>query len=127
VFAQNPAGGASVAPGSNVALSVSLGPAAPAVCTAAPIAPTGLTVTVVGRTVTTNWTAPAGPVQNAPTSYVLEAGLTATTTFLSLNTGSAATTFQQVSNNAGTFFVRVRGVNNCGTGPVSNTVQVVVQ
>jgi hypothetical protein len=108
-----------------VALAISTGPA-PAACTAAPGAPTALSATVAGRTLTFTWTAPAGPAQNAPTRYLFEAGVTATTTFQTLNTGSAATSFVQVSQVAGTFFVRVRGVNNCGTGPVSNTIQVIV-
>jgi hypothetical protein len=124
VISSTPTAGTQVARGSAVNLVVSLGTGA---CTAAPTAPSGLSATVVGRTLTFNWTAPTGPANNAPTTYLFEAGATATTTFLTLNTNSTATTFQQVSNNAGTFFVRVRGVNNCGTGPVSNTVQVVVQ
>jgi len=38
----------------------------------APLAPSGLTGTVTGTTVTLNWTAPAGG--DAPTSYIVQAG-----------------------------------------------------
>jgi hypothetical protein len=127
VISSNPAAGATIAAGSPVALVVSLGPAAPQGCTAAPLAPSGLAASVSGRTLTLNWAAPSGPAANAPTSYLFEAGLTATSTLQTLGTGSAATSFTQVSQVGGTFYVRVRGRNACGTGPVSNTVQVTLQ
>jgi beta-lactam-binding protein with PASTA domain len=125
VISSTPVAGTVVATGSAVALVVSTGPAV-GVCTAAPAAPSGLSATVTGNIVSLSWTAPAGPASNAPTSYLIQAGATPGTTLGSLNTGSAATTFSQVVT-PGTFFLRVRGVNACGTGAASNEVSVTIQ
>jgi hypothetical protein len=112
---------------SNIAtVTITVNPEPVQGCTAAPAAPSGLGVSVSGRTLTLNWTAPAGPVQNAPTSYRIEAGLAPGSTLQALSTGSSATTFVQ-GGIPGTFYLRVRGVNACGTGAASNEVAVTVQ
>jgi hypothetical protein len=82
---------------------------------------------MAGRTITVNWTAPAGPLNNAPTGYLFEAGISPGTTIQSLPTGSTATTYSRTVGVAGTYYLRIRAVNACGTGAPSNEVTVVVQ
>jgi beta-lactam-binding protein with PASTA domain len=124
VISSTPAAGTLVAPNSAVALVVSSGVGP---CTAAPAAPAGLSVAVAGRTLTFNWTAPAGAANNAAASYLFEAGLTPGTTIQSLPLAGTGTTFVRTNSPAGTYFVRLRAVNACGTGAASNEVVVVVQ
>lgn len=62
------------------------------------------------------WEAPRGG--GAPTGYVLEAGLTAGSTFATVPV--ATTTFTVPGVPAGTYFIRVRGTNAAGVGPVSD-------
>jgi hypothetical protein len=91
----------------------------------APGAPTNLTATVNGSTVTLNWTGPVGGY--APTSFlgqaVSAAGLTDIASF---DTGSTATALAVLNWPAGTYFVRVRAVNSAGTSGPSNEFQLVV-
>jgi hypothetical protein len=82
---------------------------------------------VAGRTLTFAWNAPAGAANNAPASYLFQAGLTPGTTIQSLPLSGTGTTYVRSNSPAGTYFVRIRGVNGCGTGPASNEVTVVVQ
>jgi hypothetical protein len=89
-----------------------------------PDAPTRLTATVLGSTVTLGWNPPVG---NAAADYWIEAGSASGLSDLaSFTTGTAATTFMASSVGGGTYFVRVRAVNGAGAGPVSNEVRLVV-
>jgi hypothetical protein len=90
-------------------------------CTAPPGAPASLNSTVIARVVTIGWSAASGQ----PTSYVLEAGVSPGSTGvgifdvgnqLSITTGAPP----------GTYFVRVRARNACGTGPPTSELTIVV-
>ena len=95
-------------------------------CTAAPGAPSGASATVSGSTVTVVWTAPGGG--NAPTSYIVEAGSgPGLSDLANSDLGSASTTLVARGVGPGTYFVRLRPVNGCGTGPTSNEIVVNVQ
>jgi probable HAF family extracellular repeat protein len=121
-----PEAGRLTAIGGAVALEVSTGTIRPG-CIAAPDAPRDLIATVGPGAVVLKWTPPLGLARDLPTSYVFEAGSTATTTFQTLHTGSSETSFvKSVSGVVGSVFVRVRGVNACGVGSVSNTLQIVL-
>jgi Tol biopolymer transport system component len=92
---------------------------------APPGAPTGLTASASGSTVTLSWTAPASG--GAPASYVVEAGSRSGAADLAnFRTGTAATTFTANSVGAGTYFVRVRASNASGTGAPSNEAILIV-
>lgn len=94
-----------------------------AVPSAVPGAPTNLTQSVVGSTVTLNWTAPA--TGGAATSFIVEASTTAGgPAAVSLPLTVPTLTVPNVPN--GVYFVRVRGVNGEGAGPTSNEVTVIV-
>jgi hypothetical protein len=91
---------------------------------APPGAPANLTFTVSGSAVDLHWAAPAG---GAPTSYVIEAGsATGRSDLLVMNTGTADTDISFVGVPPGTYFVRIRAVNEQGTGVASEEVVVVV-
>ncbi len=96
----------------------------PAGCTAAPGAPTGFALTGnSGGTVSFAWTASTG----SPTTYIVEAGSTAGAANLAnSDLGSNATAFTATSVGKGTYFVRMKGKNTCGTGAASNEVVLVV-
>lgn len=81
-------------------------------CTTPPPAPGGLTGQTAGLLLALAWQPSAGA-----TSYVLDAGLTSGTTTYSAPMGGA-TTFQTVAP-AGTYYTRVRAVNDCGTSTPS--------
>jgi hypothetical protein len=86
-----------------------------------PGAPTNLTSTVAGSSVTLNWTAPAGgPV----TAYQVEAGSAPGLANLAQLLTSA--TSLNASAPPGTYYVRVRARNAGGVGAPSNEVTVVV-
>jgi hypothetical protein len=93
-------------------------------CTGAPGAPTGLTLTGnSGGTVSFVWGASSG----SPTTYIVEAGSTSGAANLAnSDLGSNATAFTATSVGRGTYFVRMRGKNACGTGAPSNELVVVV-
>jgi hypothetical protein len=92
---------------------------------AAPGAPSNLSATVSGSTVTLNWTAPVGG--DAPTSYVVQAGSsTGLNNLANFDTGSTSTTLVVLNVPAGTYFVRVRANNAAGAGAASNEFQLVV-
>jgi hypothetical protein len=87
-------------------------------CSAAPGATRALSVTRTGRTVTLNWLSPltGGPT----TQYVIEVGSApGLSDLLVFATGSTAT-FLTTQAPPGTFHVRVRAQNGCGTGGASN-------
>jgi hypothetical protein len=92
----------------------------------APTAPTNLRIVTSGGTALFAWTAPSLAGGGVPTSYLLEAGLSPGTTFVTLPMPGTGTTFSVPGVPAGTYFVRVRGVNAGGTGPASNEVTLVV-
>lgn len=83
-------------------------------------APSGLTASVSGTTVTVSWTAPSG----TPTSYLVEIGTSSgSSNVSSADTGSAATS-ASTTLPAGTYFIRVKAVNACGTSSASNQATV---
>ena len=85
--------------------------------------PNGLTRTVGGSTVTLAWTAGI-----RATSYVLEIGsATGVTDILVTDLNSPATTFTASGVSAGTYFVRLRSKNVCGTSGISNEAVVIVR
>jgi hypothetical protein len=93
-------------------------------CSAPPSAPVDLAYTKAGDLITGTWTAPTG--DNAPTTYVVEAGSRA-----GLNDqGSYVVPASQTSfgrpTPVGTYFVRVYARNACGTSPASNEVTFAV-
>ena len=96
----------------------------PAGCTAAPGAPTGFALTGnSGGTVSFAWTASTGN----PTTYIVEAGSTSGAANLAnSDLGSTATAFTATGVGKGTYFVRMKGKNTCGTGAASNEVILVV-
>ena len=94
-------------------------------CAGAPGAPTSLSSTVNGSSVSFAWQPPSGvcPV----TSYVVEAGSAAGLSNLaSVDTGSTAAAFAATGVGAGTYFVRVRAVNGSAVGGASNEITMVV-
>jgi predicted phage tail protein len=91
-------------------------------CAGAPSGPVGLVASVSGAAVTLNWGAAAGQ----PTSYVLEAGSSAGASNLVLSDVGNTTTLTATSVAAGTYYVRVRAKNSCGTSSASNEVVVTV-
>jgi len=92
-------------------------------CTTAPAAPTGLRASVSGSTITLNWTAPSG----SPRSYLLDAGSApGLSDLVSGREVGVDTTMSAPNQPAGTYYLRVRAVNNCGTGPASNEVRTTV-
>src|SRR5262249_56214014 len=111
------AGVTSSAPSNEVVVAIGAGP-----CTVAPPPPSGLAVSVSGRVVALNWAA-SGSIS----SIALEAGFSpgASNAALIVLDGAA----RAFSTNAppGTYFVRVRATNACGTSAPSNEVVVGVQ
>lgn len=84
----------------------------------------GLSASVNGSTVTLQWTVGAGPTS----SYLVEAGSSSGAANLaSFDTGSPATSLVAVGVGSGTYFVRVKSTNACGTSAASNEIAVLVQ
>lgn len=91
-------------------------------CTSPPAAPLDLTSSVNEHTVTLSWKAP--PFGSLPTEYVIEAGSASGIANLAqLPTGNIATS-REVQAPNGTYFVRVRARNACGSGPPSGEIVV---
>ena len=84
-------------------------------CDSVPAAPTALTSSVNGTSVTLTWTAPAGPVS----SYVIEAGSASGMADILTNDLGSVATSMTATGAAGTDYVRVRAKNGCGAGPAS--------
>ena len=90
--------------------------------TGAPVAPTGVAASVSGTTVAITWQPGAGP---APTGYQLEAALTPGGPAVgSVPVTPPSLTVANVPD--GTYFIRVRAVNDVGVSPASNEVSVTV-
>jgi len=92
-------------------------------CTATKPAPTAFTLTGnSGGTVSFRWGASA-----SATTYVIEAGSTpGATNLANANLGSSATSATFTGVGRGTYYVRLRAQNACGTGSVSNEVTLIV-
>ncbi len=101
------------APSSEVVLNVGCSP---------PVAPTTLTITVTGSTVAFAWNVAAGT-----TSTVIDAGYAAGATALSTPFAAPTAGLTVPGIPAGTYFVRARAVNACGTSGPSVERMVVVQ
>ena len=99
-------------------------PLVTAACSAPPPPPAGLTVASnSGGVVSLQWTATPG----TRTSYVLEGGRTpGAADAIAVDVG-LQTTYRASSVGPGTYYVRVRSTNACGTGDSSNEVAVVVR
>jgi predicted phage tail protein len=93
-------------------------------CTTAPGAPSGLaTAFNSGGIVVLQWTAASG----SPSSYVVEAGSSSgASDLVNSDSGSAATSFATTGVAAGTYYIRVRAKNGCGTSGPSNEIVLVV-
>ncbi len=94
-------------------------------CAAAPGAPTGFAISGnSGGTVAFTWSAASG----SPTSYLIEAGSTSGAANLvpGSDLGGTATSYTATGVARGTYFVRLRAKNPCGTSGVSNEVVLVV-
>ncbi|HMF96578.1 MAG TPA: S8 family serine peptidase [Vicinamibacterales bacterium] len=108
---------------SNEAILV-VGASGPGPCTVPPGAPGPLQFAVTVDTVSLAWDAASG----GPTSYLIEAGsVSGAANVASIDTGSTARSLTTSNVAAGTYFVRVRARNACGTGAASNEVTVVVR
>jgi hypothetical protein len=93
-------------------------------CAGPPGAPSGLTASVNGSTVSLAWTAASGC---APTAYVVEAGSSpGSSNLANFTIGSTATTFSAAGVPVGTYYVRVRAASGSGAGGPSNEVIVTV-
>lgn len=97
-------------------------------CSAPPSSPTALAITTNhGGVVALAWTAPAGLPGNAPRTYFLEAGTApGAANLLTRDLGGTATTFSAGGVGSGTYYVRVRARNLCGTSSPSNEVSLMV-
>jgi predicted phage tail protein len=93
-------------------------------CSGAPSAPGALFVTGnSGGTVSFSWSASSG----SPTTYIIEAGSTpGTANLANSDLGGPATTFTASGVGRGTYYVRLRAKNACGTSGVSNEVTLIV-
>jgi uncharacterized protein DUF6252/fibronectin type III domain protein len=110
------AGGLS-APSNEVTLVVGGGPCA------APGPPSGLALTSnAGGTIVLTW----APGSGSPTSYLIEAGSGPGLTNLANSDLGLATTLTATGVGAGTYYVRVRAKNGCGTSGPSNELTIVV-
>ncbi|HMF95922.1 MAG TPA: matrixin family metalloprotease [Vicinamibacterales bacterium] len=113
--------GAGTSPASNEATLVVGGGA----CAAAPSAPTGFALTFnSGGVVSLAWNPSAGA-----TTYAIEAGSAPGSNNLvpGSDLGGTATVYTATGVGAGTYFVRLRARNACGTSGVSNEVTVAVR
>jgi hypothetical protein len=93
-------------------------------CIGPPGSPTGFILTGnSGGTVSFIWGASSG----SPTTYIIEAGSTpGATNLANSDLGSSATVFTAFGVGRGTYYVRLRGRNSCGTSGPSNEVTLVV-
>jgi predicted phage tail protein len=90
------------------------------------VSPRGFTVTWVGTTAVLTWTAPAadGAMEDRPTSYVIEAGTAPGASDVATVAVGNVTTIQ-ADIPSGTYYVRVRAVNDYGDSePTTDLVLV---
>jgi phosphatidylserine/phosphatidylglycerophosphate/cardiolipin synthase-like enzyme len=87
---------------------------APTAPTVSPFAPQGVNVQVIGRRVTLTWRA---PLQGAPTSYVVEAGLAPRRTDYVLPTPARSLVVDNVP--IGVYYVRIRSISPGGPNDAS--------
>ena len=94
------------------------------ICSVPPGAPAGLrAASAAVGTVTLNWSAATGPVS----TYLIEVGSRAGQADLrTVDLGSTSTTLSASDVPRGTYFVRVRARNGCGTSAPSNEITVTV-
>ena len=90
-------------------------------CTAPPDAPMNLTSSKEGDVVSGAWVAPGG--ENAPTTYVIEAGSSPGLNDQGTYVVPATQTSFGRKTPQGHFFARVFARNACGTSPASNEVE----
>ena len=90
-------------------------------CTSAPGAPTNLIGQVSSSTVSLQWQPPGG---DAPRGYQVQVGSSPGAS--NLANIPVVTTSLQGTASAGTYFIRVVSVNDCGSSPVSGEVSVTV-
>jgi hypothetical protein len=83
--------------------------------------PANLTASVVGNTVTLQWSTPAGA--GAPTSYVLEGGLLPGETLASVSISGPAQSFTFTAP-TGAFFIRLHATMGGVRSPASNEILV---
>lgn len=83
-----------------------------------PSAPSGLIASVSGTTVTLSWTAASG----TPISYRVEIGTSSGSSDVSSTDTASTATSASTTLSAGTYFIRVKAVNACGTSSASNQV-----
>ena len=92
-------------------------------CTSAPGAPARLSlVTNSLGTVVLSW----GPASGSPSSYLVEAGSSPGQSNLASADNGSATTLTLTGVAAGTYYVRVRARNGCGTSAPSNEIVLTV-
>jgi 5-hydroxyisourate hydrolase-like protein (transthyretin family) len=94
--------------------------------TQVPGAPSNFRIATTAGTGVFSWNAPSLSSGGAPTSYLLEAGGSPGTTFITLPIPGTGTTFTVPGVPPGTYYVRVKGVNANGAGAASNEVVLVV-
>jgi hypothetical protein len=84
-----------------------------------PTAPTGLTTSSNGSSVTLAWSRGSGG--GDPTAYIIEAGSAqGLTNLANFSTGNTSTIFSANGIGAGAYYVRVKATNNSGTSGASN-------
>ena len=93
-------------------------------CGTVPTAPTGLTASVVGRSVTLSWAAESG--LNGPTTFVIEAGNAPGMANLAVQAIDGTLRGLTVDAPPGRYFVRIRGQNQCGISDASTEIIVEV-
>ncbi len=93
-------------------------------CSSAPGAPSAFAVSGnSGGTISFTWGASSG----SPTSYVIEAGsISGASNLANADLGTSATAYTAFGVGRGTYFVRLRAKNGCGTSGVSNELVLVV-
>ncbi len=89
----------------------------------APGAPSGLTGSSTGSTISFSWTAPT--TGGAPTAYIIEAGSgPGLSNLANFSTGNTTTSFSSGGIANGLYYIRVRATNSYGTGGPSNEAPI---